>query len=327
MSSTLDPQPSPLDPPSSVIAGQRKAAVPPPRVAQQLLQLGRDIKLAHTVFALPFALLAMVLAAAWAQRLPTLLELGLILACMLLARTFAMTVNRLADARIDAANPRTARRAIPAGQLSRRTAATTIIATALLFVAGAAGFWWFAGNAWPVILSPAVLALVAGYSFTKRITALCHVVLGVALASSPLAAAVAIEPGFLAEPTAWLLAGFVAGWVAGFDVIYALADTDFDRAAGLHSMPARLGPNGALWVSRSLHALAAGFLVACVATSPSLHMLTWVAVALVVALLALEHALVWNSSTNRLNLAFFTVNGVISLLLGAAGIVDAWPSA
>ncbi len=297
-----------------------------PARATELAALGRDIKLAHTVFAMPFALLAMVLAAAWAGRYPTWTEAGLIVVCMVLARTFAMTVNRLADAGFDAANPRTAARAIPSGRLSRRTAGGVIAVCAAGFVLGAAGFGVFRGNWWPVALSPAVLALVAFYSFTKRFTMFCHVVLGLALAASPLAAAVAIEPGFLKETTAWWLAGFVVCWVAGFDVIYALADADVDRRLGLHAMPGRLGALRALWVSRALHAGALGCLTLCAASSQRLGVFFVVSCVLIAGLLILEHALVWNARQHRLNAAFFTVNGVISLVIGVAGMVDVWRS-
>ena len=204
-----------------------------------------------------------------------------------------MTVNRLADARFDAVNPRTAGRAIPAGRASRQAAVWVIAGSAAVFVWSACGFGWARGNWWPAVLSPAVLAIVAGYSFTKRFTAMCHVVLGVALGLSPLAAALAIEPGYLREPAPWLLAGFVAGWVAGFDVIYALADVKVDRALGLHSLPSWLGADGALWVSRGLHAAAAALLVACAVTSPLLGSLFLGATVLVVGLLVVEHALVW----------------------------------
>ncbi|MEO1236039.1 MAG: UbiA-like polyprenyltransferase [Planctomycetota bacterium] len=285
--------------------------------------MARDIKLSHTVFALPFALLGMVLAAGWAGRAVTWAEAGLIVLCMLLARTFAMCVNRLADAEIDARNPRTAGRAVASGAVSRRFAAGTILATGIGFVAATSGFWVLRGNAWPAALALPVLAVLAGYSFTKRFTWLCHVALGLALALSPVAAALAIEPGYLAaSATAWLIAAAVLGWVAGFDVIYALQDVGVDRAQGLFSMPASLGEEPALWISRGLHAASLSALVAASVVSPQLGVFFAAAVAATAALLVVEHALVWRSTTNHIHLAFFTVNGVISLLLGAAGFVD-----
>ncbi|MEM8738786.1 MAG: UbiA-like polyprenyltransferase [Planctomycetota bacterium] len=304
------------------------ASVPTERAAGWAGKLGilaRDIKLSHTVFALPFAVLGMVLAAGWAGRRVSGVEAGLVVGCMVLARTFAMSVNRVADAALDAANPRTAGRAVASGALSRRFAGGVIAATGAGFMLGTAGFWWAAGNRWPFVLAGPVLAVLAGYSFAKRFTWWCHVVLGLALGLSPLAAAVAIEPGYLAGSAAgWWLAGMVLCWVAGFDVIYALQDVGVDRKLGLFSMPASLGEERALWVSRGLHAGAAGCLAGAWWVSPQLG--TWFGLALggVAGLLVVEHALVWRSEARRIPLAFFTVNGVISLLLGAAGVADVY---
>lgn len=290
--------------------------------------LARDIKLSHTVFALPFALLGMGLACGWAGRWPTVMEAGLIALCMVLARTFAMCVNRLADAEIDALNARTERRAVAAGTLGRGFVAGTIALAGGGFVLAAAGFWVFRGNPWPIYLALPVLGVLALYSFTKRFTWACHLVLGFALAMSPPAAALAIEPGVLVEhATVWLIAGMVLCWVAGFDVIYALQDVAVDRRLGLFSMPASLGVERALWISRTLHLLASACLIAAWWVSPQLGVAFAVATAMSVALLVLEHALVWRSATHRIHLAFFTVNGVISLLLGAAGLLDVARSA
>jgi len=291
--------------------------------------LAVDIKLSHTVFALPFALLGMGLACGFTGRWPRWNEVLLILLCMVFARTFAMCVNRLADARIDAANPRTARRAVADGRLSRGFAAGTIGVTGAGFVAATAGFWWWHGNPWPAGLALPVLGVLAGYSFAKRLTWLCHVLLGLALGLSPLAAALAMEPNYLMRsPTAWLIAGMVLCWVAGFDVIYALQDVEVDRTLGLFSMPASLGVETALRISRGLHAAALACLVAAWVISPQLGVVFAVACGLTSGLLILEHALVWRSATNRIHMAFFTVNGVISLLLGAAGLWDvAWSAA
>ena len=299
------------------------AAPPPMGIAHQLLALGRDIKLSHTVFALPFAVLGAVLAAVHRDASLHAGEFALILTCMVLARTFAMTFNRLADARLDAENPRTQNRAVVSGRVSRHTAALALAVCALSFVAAAGGFGLFYGNAWPVLFAPAVLALLAVYSLTKRFTWACHLVLGVALAASPLAAALAIDPAYLGRPTPWLIAGMVAAWVAGFDIIYALQDVAVDRVQGLFSMPARLGEPAALWISRGLHGLAVAALVVATVVSPHLSNAFAVATGVVGLLLIVEHALVWRSQLNRLHLAFFTVNGVISLLLAAAGCWDA----
>ncbi|MEM9021041.1 MAG: UbiA-like polyprenyltransferase [Planctomycetota bacterium] len=294
----------------------------PPPIGEQLRYIGRDIKLSHTVFALPFALLATFLAADWGRRLPGWDEFVLILLCMFFARTSAMTVNRWLDASFDTSNPRTSGRAVPSGRVPARTMGLTAIGSALLLVVGAGGFWVFRDNPWPLLLSPVVLAVLCGYSLTKRFTWLCHAVLGLALALSPLAATIAIEPGYLGSPVVWLLGLMVLCWVAGFDVIYALQDVEHDRAEGLHSMPSRLGVGRAMWISRASHLVAAGCLVGMVMTSEQLGVVFAAGVALTIGLLLLEHALVWGSRTHQLNTAFFTVNGVISLLLGAGGLAD-----
>lgn len=299
------------------------SARPSSGALRSVLELARDIKLSHSVFALPFALLAMVLAAVWAQRTPDAVEIVLIVVGMVLARTVAMSVNRAADATIDAANPRTARRALPAGRVSRGFVAGAIAVCSALFILATAGFLVVRGNPWPLVLSPLVLAYLAGYSFTKRFTWLCHLYLGSALALSPVAAVIAIEPGFLARPEPWLLAGMVTCWVAGFDIIYALQDVAFDREHAVHSMPANLGAEVALWISRGLHVASAAALVALWQWSPMLNTAFLIATVAVIALLIVEHALVWGSRTHHIPLAFLTVNGVISLALGAAGIFDA----
>lgn len=286
--------------------------------------IARDIKLSHTVFAMPFALLGAFLAARWAGRLPAWGEFLLVVVCMVLARTFAMTVNRWADAGLDASNPRTAGRAVPAGRVSRGAMLGASLLSAAGFVLAAGGFWLFFENPWPVVFSPAVVLVLGTYSYTKRFSWLCHLFLGCTLALSPVAAAIAVEPGALMASLAiWLLSAMVLCWVAGFDVIYALQDVEHDRAAGLFSMPSRLGPERALWVSRGLHLGSIALLLACWWVCPLLGWFFLAAVALTISLLVVEHALVWGSKTHHLNMAFFTVNGVISLLLGAAGIADA----
>ncbi len=298
--------------------------VPMPRtLGGSLTILAGDIKLSHTVFAMPFALLGMVLAAGWAGRVPGWVEVLLIVACMVFARSFAMLVNRLADAEIDRGNPRTAGRALPSGRVGGGFTLAAAGFSAAGFVLAAGGFWALAGNRWPLALSVPVLVLLAFYSFAKRFTWLCHVLLGAALAASPVAAAIAIEPGFvLASAVPWLIAGAVLCWVAGFDVIYALQDVAVDRASGLFSMPASLGVEPALWVSRVLHLGVVGCLAAAWAVSPRLGPLFVGAVAVTALLLLLEHALVWRSERRAIHHAFFTVNGIISVLLGAAGVVD-----
>lgn len=295
---------------------------PPPPIAQQLGAVMRDIKLSHTVFALPFALLAMYLAADSAERLPELGEFVLILLCMVTARTFAMAFNRLSDAIIDARNERTEQRGLPSGRVRWDTMLWVVLTSAFAFVVCTAFFIMASGNPFPLILSLPVLFVLAGYSYTKRFTWLCHGVLGFALAISPVAAAIAIEPSYLAQPIVWLLALMVLCWVAGFDVLYAMQDTEIDRDLGLYSIPSRLGVNNALWISRGLHLVSAGALLSVGWFSAQFGLLFMIAGGLTCALLVFEHALVWGGRTKQLNMAFFTVNGVISLLLGAAGIAD-----
>lgn len=305
---------------SSVTASQAS----PSSLGAKLRVAAGDIKLSHSVFAMPFALLAMFMSAGGSGRLPGVIAFVLIVLCMFFARTVAMTVNRLADAKLDATNPRTAGRALPSGRLDTVFMWATAKVCAVAFIVSAGGFWLYRDNVWPVVLSPLVLLYLAGYSYTKRFTWLCHLYLGTALALSPIAAAIAIEPGYLARPGAWLLAGMVACWVGGFDVIYALQDIEHDESMGLFSMPSRLGAGTSLWVSRGLHVCVIGFLFGLWWVSPQLRWLFLVAAVLTVGLLVLEHALVWRSARHRIPLAFLTVNGVISLLLGAAGILDVW---
>ncbi|MEX2219420.1 MAG: 4-hydroxybenzoate octaprenyltransferase [Phycisphaerales bacterium] len=298
--------------------------------------IAADIKLAHSVFAMPFAVLGAFLA--WrgagagqgagqaggeesSGRFAG--QLALIVLCMVAARTWAMLFNRLADWRYDAANPRTARRAIPSGRLTVRQGWAAAAGAAVAFVACASLFGVLFGNWWPAALSAPVLAWIAFYSLTKRFTALAHVFLGGALAASPLAAAIAVDPGALdGVPALWFVAGMVLLWVAGFDVIYALQDEEFDRGAGLRSIPARLGPAAALWVSRGLHAGALAMLLLAWRAEPRFGWLFGAGVGAVAALLALEHLILLRRGRAGLEMAFFTVNGVVSCVLGAAGCVD-----
>lgn len=297
-----------------------------------------DIKLAHSVFALPFALLSAFLVAPRSGT-PTdtgtilwgtfALQLALVVLCMVLARTWAMLVNRLADRTIDAANPRTARRAFASGTLDPRFGMLLAAGCAIAFTAGAALFWPLFDNPWPAILALPVLAWIALYSFTKRFTALCHLFLGGALAASPIAAAIAVNPQTILtlsptpEAQAILaIAGFVLLWVAGFDIPYALQDLDFDRETGLHSIPAKLGVRGALWTSRLLHAAALLMLLLALLATPRLATLTAIATTLVALLLIIEHAILARRGVAGLPLAFFTCNGLAALVLGLAAILD-----
>lgn len=283
-----------------------------------------DIKLAHSIFALPFAVLAAVAARPADAPWPSFAgQLAIVVACMVLARTWAMMINRIVDREFDARNARTARRALAAGRISLAQAWMIALACAAMFVAAASLFWVFFENHWPALLSLPVLAWIAFYSFTKRFTWLCHVFLGGALAASPLAAAIAIDPASLSRtPMLWHLAGMVVLWVAGFDVIYAIQDLEFDRREGLSSIPARLGLRGAMWTSRVLHAGALAMLVVAWRGEPRFGVMFGVAVTLVAALLVMEHVVLARRGKAGLDMAFFTLNGIVSCVLGAAGSAE-----
>lgn len=271
------------------------------------------IKIEHTLFALPFALMGMLLAA---QGWPEARVFGWILVAMVGARSAAMGFNRLVDREIDAENPRTRSRALPAGLVSPAFVGGFVVASlALLLVAA----WRL--NPLCLALSAAAIPVLLGYSYTKRFTALSHVVLGVALGGAPLGAWVAVR-GELA-PTPFVLAGAVVAWVAGFDVLYALQDEAFDRGRGLHSIPTRLGTGGALWLSGALHVATVGLLATLpFVYPPGLGAAYWVGVAGCVALLAYQHAIVRPGDLTRLDAAFFSANGVLSVWLFAATLLD-----
>lgn len=261
------------------------------------------IKWEHSVFALPFALCGAMLAA---QGLPTAAQLGWIVLCMVSARSAAMAFNRVADARIDAANPRTATRAIPAGTLSQKFVSTFVVASCAVFVVAASQL-----NRLTLYLSPVVLAVVLLYSYTKRFTRWSHLVLGFALGMAPAGAWIAVRGSL--DPRILVLTAAVTFWVGGFDVLYACQDIDFDRAYGLNSVPQAFGVRRALNVSRALHL----FMLALLGVLVLLFGLGKLAMAGVVAvalLLAYEHSLVSAADLSKLNAAFFTMNGVISLV-------------
>lgn len=323
--SRVPPQaPHPSDHSPAAIAGLATGARSP--AIADLATIAGDIKLAHSVFALPFAALAAFLAAKpspgaaieWPRFAGQLL---LVILAMVLARTAAMLANRLIDHRLDRDNPRTAQRAIPAGRLSPKRAAMALGLFALLFMACCAGFLVF-GNPWPLVLGLPVLAWICAYGYLKRFTALCHLYLGSSLAISPLCAAIAVDPAQLAQPTLWLLSAMVLCWVGGFDVIYALQDVEVDRRQGLFSMPSRWGVSRAMWVSRGLHLVAAASLWIAVLRDPRFAWPMVAAAAMVTAILAIEHLTVHRWGTSRLALSFFTLNGLISCVVGAVGVVE-----
>ena len=284
-----------------------------------LRAMADDIKLHHSVFALPWAVLSTVLAARRSGRLH-LGQLLLVLACLVSARTVAMVANRLLDARFDAANPRTARRAVASGRVSASFAWATLAVAATVFVAAAAAFWPLYGNRWPAVLSAPVLAFLVGYSLTKRFTWLCHAYLGVALALAPVCAWIAIA-AHVAAPPLWMAAAVVL-WLAGFDILYACQDVAFDRSAGLFSVPAKIGIGPALWVARGVHVGCVAMLVGLWWTTPELGVGFAVGIGLTVVLMSVEHAVVKPTDLSRITLAFFTLNGIIGLALGTLGVVD-----
>jgi 4-hydroxybenzoate polyprenyltransferase len=260
------------------------------------------IKFSHTVFALPFALTGALLAArgipAWQQ------TLWIVLA-MVGARTAAMGLNRLIDADIDARNPRTAVRAIPAGLIGKGMTLCFIIASLVLLVVAAARL-----NPLCLKLAPLAVFFLVLYSYCKRFTALAHVVLGICLAAAPIGAWIAIR-GTVDLP-ALILGGIVLFWVAGFDILYALQDLEFDRRAGLHSIPVALGVNGSLWAARFFHLVMLALLAALWAVM-GLGGFFAGGIAVVTAMLAYEHWLLRSGDLTRLDAAFFNMNGYISV--------------
>lgn len=328
------------------MADEPAAANRPPGGIGKIRSLLGLIRFSHTLFALPFAALAAIMAittplppdagatatnhataigSASAIGPPALTlrhGLGLLL-CMVLARSVAMAFNRLVDQRIDAANPRTAGRHLPAGQLGRPEVWWFTLISALGFIAATL---LFLPNRLPLYGSIPVLGFLCGYSLAKRFTSLAHLWLGVALALSPVCVWLALRGwwswGDLTPPL--LLASAIASWVCGFDIIYACQDADFDRAAGLHSVPARWGVAGALRIAALAHAATLVCLLALPLLAPQVGLgkLYLSAVLLVAALLWYEHRLVSPDDLDRVNQSFFHVNAVISVLLLVAGGLD-----
>jgi 4-hydroxybenzoate polyprenyltransferase len=275
------------------------------RIARNIRTTLEMIKIEHTLFALPFAFLGAVLAA---RGIPSLWQMVWITVAMVGARSCAMSFNRIADREIDARNPRTSMRAIPAGALSVGFAwAFTVAAAALFFLAAAML------NRLTLLLAPVALASVVLYSYTKRWTALSHLVLGWCLSIAPTGAWIAVR-GAIDEPVPLLLSAVVLLWTAGFDVLYACQDYDFDRREGLHSIPSSIGIARSLWISRLLHAGAFAALLALYLTT-RLGALALAGVILTGALLVYQHTLVRANDLSRLNAAFFTTNAFVSVIL------------
>ena len=261
------------------------------------------IKWEHSIFALPFALCGAMLAA---NGLPAGQHLFWIIVAMVSARSAAMAFNRLADASIDAANPRTQTRALPAGTLTPAFVATFVVLCCGVFVFAASRL-----NRMALVLSPVALCVVLLYSYTKRFTRWSHLFLGLALGIAPCAAWIAVRGSF--DPRILLLTAAVTFWVGGFDVLYACQDHEFDQRAGLHSIPRFFGIGRALWIARLFHAVMLILLVGLVLVF-GLGKLAVVGVVVVMLLLAYEHSLVSPTNLSKLNAAFFTMNGVISVV-------------
>lgn len=276
------------------------------------------VKFAHTIFALPFALLGLFLGFEYlavnelTPDKPLWQSFLLVLLCMVFARSAAMAFNRYLDRDIDARNARTARREIPAGEISPRQALTFVALNSLLFV----GTTWLI-NPLCLALSPVALAVILGYSYTKRFTALCHLVLGLGLSLAPVGAFLAVTGQFQWEPVVLGLA--VLGWVSGFDIIYALQDEEFDREHHLNSIPALLGKNRALLVSSILH-FATAALILVFGILVQAGWVYWVGAGVFLLLLAYQHYLVKPHDLSRVNLAFFTTNGVASVVFACFAI-------
>jgi 4-hydroxybenzoate polyprenyltransferase len=289
------------------------------------------IRFSHTIFALPFALLAAVMA--WfrtSESLPPTtfrwLDLLGILLCMVFARSAAMAFNRLIDRDYDAANPRTQSRHIPAGILSVRAVTIMVVLCSLGFIAATLLFW---PNWLPLVLAVPVLLFLLGYSYAKRFTALAHYWLGAALMLAPICAWIGLRGLQLLEQPldilpAIILGGVVFFWVGGFDILYACQDWDYDRRAGLRSIPARFGVAGALRIAKFSHLLMLILLAMLPFSYPQLGWLFWTGYTFVAVLIVYQHQLVRPDDLSRVNQAFFTVNAILGFSLFVVGSLDAW---
>ena len=277
------------------------------------------IKFSQTIFALPFALIGFFLATLHYGGELSWGLFVLVLLCMVFARSAAMAFNRYLDREIDEKNPRTKVREIPAGVISARSALVFVIISSLLFILTT----WFI-NPLCFYLSPIALLVILGYSYTKRFTFLCHFILGLGLSLAPIGAYLAVSGAFAVIPVLFSFA--VLFWVSGFDIIYALQDEEFDKSLELHSVPVKLGKKNALRLSNVLHLASAGFiLMAAILLQQEYEVFSfilWVASILFIGLLFYQHSLVKPNDLSKVNLAFFTTNGIASLLFGTLLILD-----
>jgi 4-hydroxybenzoate polyprenyltransferase len=279
---------------------------------EKTLKYGKMIKFSHTIFALPFALSAVVLA--WQTHVPSFWDLVWILLAMVGARSAAMGFNRIVDASIDKKNPRTAIREIPAGILSQKEAAVFVLISSVIFIGAAALL-----SPLCFMLSFPVLFALFFYSYTKRFTKYCHLYLGFAIALAPVGAWVAITNG-LSLGIIFLSLGLWA-YIAGFDILYACQDIDFDREQGLFSLPSKIGPGKAMMISSLLHILTMAFFLAMY-LSFHMHPVFLIFLAGIAALLIIEHKLVKPDDLTHIDLAFFHINSVISLTLFIGVLVE-----
>ncbi len=277
------------------------------------------VKFSHTLFALPFALLGFFLAISLSDTAWSMTLMLKVIACMVFARSAAMAFNRYSDRDIDALNPRTAQREIPRGVISPQNALVFVILNAVLFCITTFFINWIC-----FVLSPLALLVILGYSYTKRFTALCHFVLGLGLALAPIGAYLAVTGYFSEIPIIYSLS--VLCWVAGFDVMYALQDVSFDTNNHLKSIPVLLGERQALRLSVGLHLVAALLIIYAGWQSASqydqLSLLHWVGAAIFIGLLVYQHIIVKPGKLDRINLAFFTTNGIASVLFSTFFISD-----
>jgi len=290
------------------------------------------VKFSHTIFAMPFALIGFSLGVMYspASEVPgwhtviyeggfaqyLLLKLLLVVLCMVFARSAAMTFNRYLDRAFDAKNPRTAIREIPKGIISAGSALRFVIFNSLAFIVCT----WFI-NPLCFYLSPVALLVVLGYSYTKRFTALCHIILGIGLSLAPIGAYLAVQGAFALMPLLFSFA--VVFWVSGFDIIYALQDVEFDQSQQLYSIPAALGKKRALRVSELLHILSAACVIAA-GIYGRFSVFYWIGVAVFVGMLIYQHSIVKPQDLSRVNIAFMTANGIASVVFAVFVIVDLW---
>ena len=264
------------------------------------------IKFSHTIFALPFAIIGFLLAIYYANYDFDWLLLVKVVLCMVFARSAAMAFNRYADKNVDQSNPRTAVREIPAGIIKAKSALIFVIINSLLFIITTKFI-----NSLCFYLSPIALIIVLGYSFTKRFTSLCHFILGIGLSLAPIGAYLAVTEEFAWLPLFYSFA--VLFWVSGFDIIYALQDEDFDRSNQLHSIPVLLGINKALWFSNILHLGTASFIIYA-GIYADFGFWYWIGSSVFITLLFYQHLLVKPNDLSKVNLAFFTTNGIASVI-------------